>query len=366
MIGDKDQAIVDQITTAVRSRMVEWYGDGTVLLADNPSYWQTSAGYFFRYGLKKPDQSCIEVLIKIQTEEYSLSQAVDRQDMYTKNENAYGKMQLIEKTITQLADARLTAVPTLDFLPQWHGIAMEWVPMNSLRSEFLDKFMRLGSPWHWKKFCKAIARAGIWLRVYHDRMGVVKAASVPINEFRVEIDQVLDGLANCSQEITFLPLVRKAFTQVLDSLADSTVPMGELHGDFTLGNTYIAPDGKVGGIDFEGVTRGPTYRDISRLIVDIEVHKALRHGYIVYFLRLQRCIAVFLEGYYQSKNYDRQALNLFCGLEVIKRWLRFETSMLNSRGVQRKIKYISFVSIRMYMRYLLLNKYLQVGNKDYK
>jgi hypothetical protein len=366
MIDDKDQAIVDQITTDVRSRMVEWYGDGTVLLAEYPSYWQTSAGYFFRYDLKKQDQSCIEVLIKIQTEEFPLFQAVDRQDMFTKNENAYGKMRTIEKIITQLADARLTAIPTLDFLPQWHGIAMEWVPMSSLRAVFLGKYMRFGLPSHWKQFRKTITQAGMWLRIYHDNMGALKTAPLPIKDIRFEMDHVMDGLAKASQDKTLQRLVRAAFDRVLDTLQGSTVSIGELHGDFTLGNTYITPDGEVGGIDFEGVTRGPVFKDIARLIVDIEVHKALRHGYIVYFPRLQRCISAFLDGYYQSESCDLQVLYLYCALEVIKRWLRFESSSLYSSGPKRKIKRITLFYIRMFVRFLLLNKYLLVGKKNYK
>jgi hypothetical protein len=254
-------------------------------------------------------------------------------------------------------DPRLAIIPILDYFPTWHGIAMEWISMEALRAVFLSKNMRFGSPRHWKQFRQAISRAGIWLRAYHDRTSDIRLEPFPKDDIRLEFEAVINDLSQYTSG-TSLNVVVNAFDRVLTTLEGKTVPVGELHGDFTLGNVFVTPQGRVGGIDFEGVAPGPVYRDIARLIVDIEVHKAIRHGYIVHWFRWRRCIAIFLEGYFQSDIYDKRMLNLFCALEVVKRWLRFEISHANSKGLKGKLFQGLLICIRVYMRRLLVKKYL--------
>lgn len=352
MTSQNERAIISAITAHITSRLTEWFGQGAVLTGQRPEFRQLRRSFFIHYRVHSVSggPKCLLIKVPRRPEKARLAQTILPGPHHAATQREYESLERIWVAFGQDGSGAYCVIRPLEYLPSWNAIAMEALEARSLKEALLRPRIVLGLARDWERIESAFERAAGWLGTFHERLGDRRPEYFPVEEARTEITQALDRLASAASRQIDLEPLRQAFAHVLDTLRGSTVPTATLHGDFYSSNILLTASGQVGAFDTKRLARGPVYVDLAALITDPVTRKiqVLSQGLFIRDQWLEGCQAATLRGYFGPEAWDRRALDLYCGLAVVRKWALDEEMMAVTSGLRRLAAYLAAPWVRRY------------------
>ncbi|HYN89900.1 MAG TPA: hypothetical protein VER55_15310, partial [Ardenticatenaceae bacterium] len=182
-------AVVTQVSAQVARQIPTWYGDGAALLGALPDQRARTWSFFMRYGVRLVDGTLTGLLVKIPREPgiATLEGAVAAEHLRPLAQQEYETLLAIAAAFEGSTSDSYCSVRPLAYLPEWNAIVMEELPAEPLKAIILRGRMMLNRDRDWVAVEQALARAGTWLRLFHERVGALKHEPFPAEEYERKI-----------------------------------------------------------------------------------------------------------------------------------------------------------------------------------
>jgi aminoglycoside phosphotransferase (APT) family kinase protein len=170
---------------------------------------------------------------------------------------------------------------------------------------------------------EALAAAGRWLRILHDRstrhLPCLRRRRVPVGQIRSHVASLPAALPP-EVRATFLAAAEAATRRVVARLTPRLDRPVLIHGDFVPQNLVLTPEG-IAAIDLAGARTGFREEDIARITVQLAI--AAQEPKTSGRICAVSSRAAFLQGYELTDARECDRLEAWEGVELVRRWRHF-------------------------------------------
>lgn len=300
--------IVEEISAYVHANAGGWAG-GLRPLSDSPEIIARPWSFMLRY----PVQDGHAILVKIARQnEMDIEEAVESEALRKDSEKDFRMLSKIAE-IFQSKNGSFCFVQPYAYLPQWNAFAMEELAIYPLKNDFLRARMFLGLERDWAAFCRLLQNAAVWLQIFHAGAGGLKIIPLAETNTKARLDEV------CRKTGFDCVELRTEY----ERLAQRSVPVTALHGDFHCGNIFVNERGQVGAFDAD-ILHGPVYIDLAKLFADMETRfvQMLLQGNFMRAAQRRRVYQTLLEGYAGANEilFEEDVFLFFIKVAILEEW----------------------------------------------
>lgn len=213
--SEKDDPIIEFITTALNDHLGEWYGDQSGFTIMTPAILTYDNCFIMRFHLLGPSGVTKNILVKIRRHPKmrSLNQAAFKQDLHTKIPAEYNDLESLYKFFGN-RNGSLGAVRPLIYLEKYFAIVIE----------------------------------------------------KPLQPIAIEVQELIDRLRVASQQQNLVNSMQAEVTQKISSVQSRKISYSNIHGDMTCDNVLYSRENKVCIIDVK-TKQAPIYSDIGLIMI---------------------------------------------------------------------------------------------------
>lgn len=331
-----DTEIITNLTAALKQKITTWYGPEAVLVEETPIRVDRPWSLFFYYTVQHADRHADELvqssqtklIVKMFREDYmtTLEEIVSKPALHAVAVREAETLQNIEAFVLLSSISGLAAIHCPGALKEFSALAMEELPFQSFNKKNYAKLPPFTAQ-YWQTVEDEIARAGQWVRLFHESSGEIEAA--PLHTL---IGDGIEYLFAAIEQITGKSFLAQQtrLTTAYETLKDRAVPVAMLHNDLSLNNIFITDDGRVGGFDPVSGVRGAVYQDLAELLTDtFNLRRQILSQGLIFSPAFNRRIQDnFLRGY--GIPIDEKILHFYTILQLLHIWREQEQEFQNS------------------------------------
>jgi Phosphotransferase enzyme family len=310
--------LTSEMTERVKAELESWYG-ASVSISEAPSWEMRPWSIFVRFPLSPGPDRPRAILAKIRRHpDLSVREAICDDGLRDQAKNEFetlGRLQLL------LASSRThCAVRPLAYLEPWSAVVMEEIEAEQLRRRVLRG--RVSRPLtRQSELETTFERAGSLLRLFHERVSSPETGPVIGGDVRATLTE---SLASVERRFPAADVrkIRHAVVRLEKQCNGMSLPYSRLHRDFNCSNVLLTSDTRVFLLD-PRMTWGVTYRDVARLMVDLETlsFQGITHGHWVGERAVDGSRRAIVRGYFGDEQYVPVVLEFFRLLAVLEKWL---------------------------------------------
>jgi len=313
------QVLVSELSAVIAARLVDWYGSSATLSAAasvRVRPWSILVRFPIRIEGRVGGADAL--LVKVRRHpDYDVPRIMDDAGLRAQGRNEFDALRRLE-SLTRGSDAHC-AIRAVEYLDRWNALVMEELSARTLKTHLRHPAAAVSRRTQ-HRLEEVFVRAGSLLRVFHD--GAAGAHDGPIVDADAmgSVTAGLDEVEQSSRDRLDVDGLRAVVGRVVDLGPDVTVPYAPLHCDFNCANIMVDANDRVALLD-PRLLVGPVYRDLARLVVDLETFnvQAMTHG-----LYLRRSAETFAEavprGYFGASPLNRVALEFFIIVAILDKW----------------------------------------------
>jgi len=319
--------IGDDALARVRRRLDEevprWFGPGARLSAlSGPQAHAWSCQFSLAVEVAGGRR---ELVVKIpRWEEAPTLQAALAAGPQESTRREYAALEAIAAVVGESRDPGLAAVTPVGYLPDLNAVVTERlasVPLHAL----------LGTrPGAEGRQVEVLRRVGRVLRLYHERAAGAGPGRLDGTALAAELEAI------AARPCLGGPSLREALEVVARQarkLDGRTVVMGATHGDFSLANVVVTPDGRVAILD-PNLVDAPVLEDTAKLLIGLRMRRARAISLgLLGRVGLRLAELAFLEGYGPV---DAALLRFFRAVAAARRGAEMEERLVGRSGLVRR------------------------------
>ena len=311
--------LVSGLSAVILARLVDWCGPGAMLSA-RPSVRVRPWSIFVRFPLACAVGGDISdaLLVKIRRHpDFGVLQMLADAGLRNQGRDEFDTLRRLE-TLTGGSDAHC-AVRAVEYLDEWNALVMEELRARPVKT-YLEHPRVAFSTQAQQRLEVVFERAGGLLRVFHDEVTTPHDGPIVDAEAARTVASDLAELESRSDMQWDVAALRELVGRVARLGQDQPVPHTRLHRDFNCANILVGDHDQVALLD-PRMLEGPVYRDLAKLMVDLETLsvQGLTHG-----LYLRRSAGRFgeaaLRGYFGTTAPNRVALEFFRIVAILDKW----------------------------------------------
>ncbi|MFQ5947737.1 MAG: phosphotransferase [Acidimicrobiia bacterium] len=328
-----ERAAAAQVVERVTAGISAWYGDGSRLAATPSPPIANDWSFVFRIRILTGDDRLVPLLVKVPhwNGVRTLRQAT-RAGEQPSTRREFEALRAMAAAVSSSSDEGLVAVQPVAYLSDLNAIVVEELRARPLRDLIVRLGVGLGLEANRGRVAEAMERAGRWLRLFHGHAVGTTSGSLQSVGLVEELDELGARLAEMVREpIEALDETRRLIAGV-HKLAGRDIPITTLHGDCNLSNVLVTPRGAVALIDMNPV-KGPALQDLAKLVVEPAVLaiQALTRGWFLRHGAIDRWESALIRGYGVDER-DRQVLDVFVAVAILRKWADVEASISAGAG----------------------------------
>jgi len=260
----------------------------------------------------------------------TLQEVLESEDLRAEARREFEILEAISLVVEKANQPELCSIRALVFFPGFNAIVMEELQLRMLKEFYPKLSIVTGNPKRWQTFETLLGLAGRWLRIFHEAFGSERMESLAQLDVWKQVETEL-GRLEAVLDRSLVDL-RAKFLATYKEMENVKMPVAALHKDYHLGNIFVTTDGKVGVLDPNWQERGSIYEDLARIMLDSSTRKAqvLSRGLYFHPRLVQRYEEALLNGYQDSRNFDRRLLYFYCALATLTKWRMNEEKLRNT------------------------------------
>ncbi|EMI16417.1 hypothetical protein RMSM_06660 [Rhodopirellula maiorica SM1] len=253
----------------------------------------------------------------------------------------YAALRRIQSHFDALGDSRFGVVRVYDLLPQQQAMVMQWIDQSSLRQR-LYATHRLSAARKASRLETAFSNTGAWLRQHHQLPALehCESRSTSRDDYLAAVEQFIAYLSNHVDDPDELRRMHQQIIRLANEHLPSSIPCGQVHGDFAPRNVFIDNANRVSVFDTLGRFNAPIYEDIAKMLMTVKASgpQMLSRGMLYDRKRLQRYEDAFLEGYFDDQTIPLTSIRLFLAQLILEHWAAVVFQHEQQRGFKRVVK----------------------------
>lgn len=347
----EDRAIITNITKKLESALVTWYGQGAILRSRHPSLRTYPVSFFLVYEICAQGKT-YGILVKIprKREMQTLDEAIaashtpEGAARLPDTQHEFAMLHAVQAMVKTMDTALFDAVRPLAYWSQWNALVMEELPSVSLETLVGRRAMRWGAQGAWKQFETIMARAGVWLRHFHDTEGEITPVLFDSEAFSARIARKLSQFPDPVRVMH----LQGVFDAVVHPLEGSMAQKAQVHNDFYLRNIVWTNMDKVAVFDLDRQVDDLVFHDLAMFITELigQRAKLLKLGFLLPLHRLDASVDAFLHAYFGTDDAYPPFLYLYNALGYLTWWQWYEARFASTSRIQRVITWLPQIWLR--------------------
>jgi hypothetical protein len=355
-----DQAVIEQITSAILAHSDAWLPPGAFFPSEPPGIELHSWSIHVRYPGRDASGRPFALLLKI----YRPQNAQTITDiLHSTHSGDYGRLEykILESVYqaVQGSDAGIfCAIKPLGYLEDWHAIVMEeFRPAPQPVRNLLAPRLLLNRDRDWQAVEAALQRMGRWLSLFHNQVGRSARAVVPFEQRKDSLRAPLRRLSNAMGPRFQAQPLEDALLDAIRRVDDPNLVVSLVHADFNCTNAMLCSDGRLLVLDFNDSRPGVIDQDLAHVIVELWTHRyqIFSGGLFIRPERLRRCVGALLKDYQAGPGWNRGWLHIFCARDMLDKWSYTEEQIRSTGGVKGSLMRL----LRPYLRACYRRIYFQ-------
>ncbi|MEX1026675.1 MAG: phosphotransferase [Candidatus Paceibacterota bacterium] len=278
----------------------------------------------------------------------------------SKSSREYAALCRIQTHFDAKPDRRFGVVRVYDLLPENQAMVLQWIDQPSLRA-LLYKTHRLANVRRARQLEGAFHHAGAWLR-WHHALPSLPHAEIRNTSRDAYLDAVEKFVAYLTNHVSDGDEMRQMHQRIVALAHEhipTTVPTGQVHGDFAPRNIFVGHGNRVSIFDTLGRFEAPIYEDIAKMLMTVQASgpQLFSRGLFFDHNRLTRFEQHFLEGYFSDQPIPLPTIRLFLAQQLLEHWSAVVYRHQQQRGVKRLAKGLRRTiwqsGFRSYLRHII-------------
>ena len=225
--------------------------------------------------------------------------------------------------------------------PEEQAMVMQWIEQPSLR-ELLYRSHRFGFARQTRDLTPVFRNMGSWLRKHHELPSLehCETRSTTRDEYLTAIERFVSYLSKHTTSAKDVIQIHDAIVSTAKTELPSTIPTGQVHGDYAPRNAFVGPRNQVTVFDTLGRFEAPIYEDIAKLLMTVKAcgPQLISGGFLYNSNLLQRYEQAFLAGYFHDQPIPIRTVRLFEAQLLLEHWAAAVYRHHESRGLKRAAK----------------------------
>ena len=312
---------LSELKTAIIGNSRAWFGEhAEKILIESKSLRRYS--FLFRVTVSFPNLPDLRLVIKIPRMPWmeSLEEVIPNEKLKNEAKLESKILGRIYQRIQESGLDTLAAIRVYGHLPDFCAIVMEDLQFELLKNSISGLKFPFMSDQKWQSFLEKLGQSANWLRLFHESNQIETDTGLHFTEFLNDAGIAFQRLESVSG--LDLTEIKDQLNQIYETVEDQPVQQAYLHNDFHLGNIFATKAGKIGSFDPNWEATGSNLVDIARILIDLETRRVqvLTFGLFLGKQRNDEFKKTFLKEYFQAVSIEEKLVNLFCILELLKKW----------------------------------------------
>jgi len=359
--NEKDQPIIDDISTRITRSLDEWYGKGSSLDSRIPEIRSYRNCFLLRYPVSTFQGEKKTVLVKIRRNPKmeSLSLAINAA-IHSNIPTEYSSLEFVFSSLAS-AQENLGVIRPFDYIEKYHAIVMEEFPSRTLRDILISqRGSKNGTGM--SELRDAALKTGRWLHYFHHHVHTPSQTQYSTNDILNEVQGYGIQLETASHGRINARSLFDAFSRKLANVQIDSMVFSQSHADMTCDNVLYSDDKKVCIIDIK--TRlAPIYSDLGLILIHPETFKSQIFSGGTYLSEslLKKYRAAIIAGYFEDQPEDELLVKLYSAIKVLDKWTMYEELMSKYKGFKYLLSFPVGPFVTSYFQNVL-KKYLDSIN----
>ena len=331
--NEKDDLILQDLTTKVKDSLTEWYGEQASLDSDEPTIRSYRNSFMLRYSITTSTGHRKVVLVKIRRNPKmaSLTQAVEA-DLHQNIPSEYQSLTFVYNYMTRRQED-FSAIRPLMYYEKYFAIFMEEVPSRTLRQ--LLRRQRSSNNGNMHELKDAARKTGRWLHFFHNHIHSPSEQGYTTGSILQEVQAYADQIESCSHGRVRAGVIVDAFSEKLENIPLERITFSQSHADMTCDNVLYTDEKKICIIDIK--TRlAPIYSDLGLILIHPETSKPQIFSSGTYYPEslLRQYRADIVAGYFEEGPGAEELVRVYSAVQVLDKWLMYENLMSKYKGIK--------------------------------
>jgi len=341
------------LTQRIHADLPSWYGQDATL-DGAPTIHPRPWSCFFRYTVRISTTENRAILVKVRRlEKMSVEEAITNVEMKQEIREEYKALVQIQRIFNVGEEAQqFFTVRPLACYEDLNSLVEEEASIHSLKSILRTPSIGREEK-SWRVFEQHLSRAGRWLRIFHDHLGVAKQGPFVEPLIAEEMYENLGWIERPSNRKD-VQAARRTIEAICEKYSDTLVPYRTLHHDFSLANIFVTDDRRICSFDPHNKP-GPIYRGLAKPLMDLETERlqVFTGGLFISSSRMSSLSRSLLEGYFGTDTFTPPALNFYRLARLIKKWAENERKYQNASPRRKVVFAVGMLQMRGYYLRLL-------------
>lgn len=346
-----DEPIIASITTQLESRLGEWFGRNSRFLRKEPEIITYPSSFFLRYTILVSQYHKKYILAKIRRKPkmHSIAQTMINPDLHINMPMEYNSLKVVYDNKEKLQNG-LGAIQPLLYYQPLNAIVMEECPSVTL-GQLLTNWETavLQSKKKLDNLHDAALKTGKWLYSFHHAIYTSHETEFSTENFIQDINDLAKRLEITSHKKILVRFICELFSKKIHNPPCKRIPYSITHGDMTCDNVLYTKDKTVFVVDIKSKPAS-VYSDLGIILIHPETYitQVLSLGLFIHENTLKEYRNAILDGYFGDNPVEWELLDLYCGLNLLDKWVMYEEVFFRQERVKRMISIILIPIFRLY------------------